>query len=68
MIQVFCDQCKREIKKEELIVRIEIKPRSRDYRIPVPEWEKEAQKNGEFCSAQCAVQWLSSSPWALFAD
>lgn len=68
MKQLFCDKCKREIKEEDLKVQIEITPKSRDYRIPVPDWEKDADKRGDFCSAECALQWLGNSAWRLFGD
>lgn len=65
MIQIFCDQCKREIEEDYLKIHIEIKPKSRDYRIPIPDWEIKADRKGDFCSVQCAIQWLGDSPWRL---
>jgi len=67
MIQVFCDECGGEI-KTWLKVHMEVKPPSTDYRIPVPEREQEAEKEGDFCSVGCAVQWLRDSPWGVYGS
>jgi len=67
MIQTFCDECKGEI-KEGLKIHVEVEPPRTDYRIPVPVWEQKAEREGDFCSVGCAMQWLTDSPWRIYGS